>query len=135
MNPASSFASTVVFPRRSPNVRANETVSALVMSDGVTSIRSITGGGLKENVPRVLPEGLGVALRRDAWPVPDIFVAIAEAGGVQVDEMWRTFNMGIGMVLIVPAEQAETVTGAAGMPVFHIGTVVEQSGAERVVLH
>ena len=94
----------------------------------------ITGGGLKENVPRVIPKGLGVDVRRDAWPVPDIFVAIAELGGVNPDEMWRTFNMGIGMVLVVPADQVGRVTTAAGLPVFEIGTVVEQSGPERVVL-
>ena len=101
----------------------------------IRGMAHITGGGLKENVPRVIPEGLGVALRRDAWPVPDIFVAIAEVGGVHPDEMWRTFNMGIGMVLVIPAEQASAVATAAGLPVLRIGTVVEQSGPERVVLH
>jgi phosphoribosylaminoimidazole (AIR) synthetase len=53
---------------------------------------------------------------------------------VHPDALWRTFNMGIGMVLVVPADQAGRVSAAAGLPVFEIGTVVEQSGPERVVL-
>jgi phosphoribosylformylglycinamidine cyclo-ligase len=100
----------------------------------VRALAHVTGGGLKENVPRALPQGLGVELDRDAWPVPPIFEAIQRAGGVHPDEMWRTFNMGIGMAVVVPADQAGSVAEAAGVPVLHIGRVVEQSAPERVVL-
>ena len=109
-------------------------VRELRRSIDIRGMAHVTGGGLKENVPRVIPAGLGVDVQRDSWPVPDIFVAIAQLGGVHPDEMWRTFNMGIGMVLVVPADQAGGVSSAAGMPLFRIGTVVEQSGPERVVL-
>jgi phosphoribosylformylglycinamidine cyclo-ligase len=101
----------------------------------VRALAHITGGGLKENVPRALPQGLGVELDRGTWRVPPIFEAIQRAGGVHPDEMWRTFNMGIGMVVVVPAEGADAVVEAAGLPVHRIGTVVEQSAPERVVLH
>jgi len=103
----------------------------------VRALAHITGGGLLENVPRVLPEGMGVELRRSAWPVPALFTAIEAVGGVHAEEMWRTFNMGIGMVAIVPAAEAAEVTAAAGMEVRNIGTVVARpkgSPSGRVVL-
>jgi phosphoribosylformylglycinamidine cyclo-ligase len=101
----------------------------------VRALAHVTGGGLKENVPRSLPQGLGVELDRGAWPVPPLFDAIQQVGGVHPDEMWRTFNMGIGMVVVVPSgEEAEAVVEAAGLPVHHIGRVVEQAAPERVVL-
>ena len=100
----------------------------------VRGIAHITGGGVKENVPRMLPGGLGVDLERGSWPVPPIFTAIQEVGGVHPDEMWRTFNMGVGMAVVVPAEQGSSLSDVAGLPVFVIGRVVERSGPERVVL-
>ncbi|HVS42578.1 MAG TPA: phosphoribosylformylglycinamidine cyclo-ligase, partial [Candidatus Dormibacteraeota bacterium] len=100
----------------------------------VRAIAHITGGGLKENVPRALPQGLGVELDRDTWPVPALFDAIQRAGGVHPDEMWRTFNMGIGMAVVVPEADAGVVSEAAGLPVYQIGRVVEQAAPERVVL-
>ncbi|MHB8718555.1 MAG: phosphoribosylformylglycinamidine cyclo-ligase [Candidatus Dormibacteria bacterium] len=99
----------------------------------VRAIAHITGGGLIENVPRALPEGLGALLERSSWPVPALFSAIQEVGGVSPDEMWRTFNMGVGLVVAVPADQAPALTAAAGLPVWHIGSVVASSG-ERVTL-
>ena len=111
-----------------------DAVRELRSSLDIRALAHITGGGLKENVPRVLPEGLGVELERDSWPVPAIFGAIEKVGGVHPDEMWRTFNMGIGMVVIVPAEQANAVTSTAGIDVLRIGRVVTQSTSERVVL-
>ena len=101
----------------------------------VRALAHVTGGGLKENVPRAIPEGLGVDLDRSSWSVPAIFTALQEVGGVHPDEIWRTFNMGVGMVAVVPAEQADTVTEAGGLPVWRVGTVVRRSGPERVVLH
>ncbi|HBD99308.1 MAG TPA: phosphoribosylformylglycinamidine cyclo-ligase, partial [Gemmatimonadetes bacterium] len=60
----------------------------------------ITGGGLTGNVPRVLPEGCTARIDPDTWPVPPIFTFLRERGDVPVDEMYRTFNMGIGMALV-----------------------------------
>jgi phosphoribosylformylglycinamidine cyclo-ligase len=66
--------------------------------------------------------------------VPPLFTALERAGGVMPEEMWRTFNMGVGMVLAVPREQAAAVTNAAGVDVWRIGEVVESNGGERVRL-
>jgi phosphoribosylformylglycinamidine cyclo-ligase len=67
----------------------------------IRGIAHITGGGLVENVPRVLPAGCAVALRRDSWPVPPVFSWLSRSGNIDEAEMFRVFNMGIGMVLIV----------------------------------
>ncbi len=109
-------------------------VRALRESVDVRALAHVTGGGLKENTPRVLPAGLGVEIERGSWPVPALFPALQNAGGISPDEMWRTFNMGIGMVVVVPESDAGRVETAAGLPVHRIGRVVEQSGPERVVL-
>jgi phosphoribosylformylglycinamidine cyclo-ligase len=124
------LADMLLEPHRSYLAPVRELRSSL----DVRAIAHITGGGLKENVPRALPQGLGVELDRATWTVPPLFGAIQRAGGVHPDEMWRTFNMGIGMVVVVPADQADAVVAAAGMPVHRIGRVVEQSAPERVVL-
>jgi len=91
----------------------------------------ITGGGFPGNIPRVLPEGLGVRLRRGAWPVPPVFQLIQQGGRVDEAEMYRTFNMGIGMVLIVsPADHhaVEHSLERRGETCFLIGSVVEGEG-------
>ncbi len=100
----------------------------------VRAMAHITGGGLIENVPRALPAGLSAVIDRGSWEVPPLFTAIERAGGVMQEEMWRTFNMGVGMVLAVPREEADAVTSAAGVPLWRIGEVVESTGGERVRL-
>jgi phosphoribosylformylglycinamidine cyclo-ligase len=102
----------------------------------LTDIRAmahITGGGVIDNVPRVLPEGLAATIERSTWSIPPIFTAIQRAGGVHLEEMWRTFNMGVGMVVIVPPDVPE-IAAAAGIPVWRVGEVVPQSGTRRVIL-
>jgi phosphoribosylformylglycinamidine cyclo-ligase len=94
-------------------------------------VAHITGGGLIENVPRCLPEGLGAQIEAAAWQRPKIFRLI-ESKGVREDEMWRTFNMGIGMVLVVrPADSAELLRALDGSDAAVIGRVVRQAGPER----
>ncbi|HEX5421239.1 MAG TPA: phosphoribosylformylglycinamidine cyclo-ligase [Gammaproteobacteria bacterium] len=86
----------------------------------------ITGGGLLENIPRVLPEGLGVRLNASSWPRPPVFAWLADAG-IEPAEMYRTFNCGIGMILITAPEHAEAAIAhlqAAGERAYRIGTVV-----------
>ena len=86
----------------------------------------ITGGGLTENIPRILPPGTGVTLERQKWPVPAVFKLIQEAGKVADAEMLRTFNMGIGMVLVVPDSETDTVMSdlaARGEKAYLIGEV------------
>ena len=100
----------------------------------VRALAHITGGGLIDNIPRVLPAGLAAQIDRATWTVPPIFLALQQAGGIHPEEMWRTFNMGIGMVAIVPPEDAARVTRAGGIPVHRIGRVVTAATAELVQL-
>ena len=95
----------------------------------------VTGGGLIENVPRALPEGLGAEIVEGSWPVPPIFDLLAEASGAGLDDLRSTFNLGIGMVLVVAPEQAVAVVErcvAGGTPAFAIGRVVPGGGSRFV---
>jgi phosphoribosylformylglycinamidine cyclo-ligase len=87
----------------------------------------ITGGGLTDNLPRVLPEGTGARVKVGSWDIPEVFRFLATAGEVPEDDLWRTFNMGVGMVLIVPPrklEKALRLLREAGCPGFPMGNVV-----------
>lgn len=114
------------------------TVLALLERFDVRGIAHITGGGLHENVPRMLPEGTAAVLRWGAWEVPPIFGLIQRLGPVAQAEMEATFNLGLGMVLAVPADQAEAVAAAArelGEAAWVVGEVVAaEAGAPRVVV-
>ncbi|MCC7412225.1 MAG: phosphoribosylformylglycinamidine cyclo-ligase [Gammaproteobacteria bacterium] len=101
----------------------------------VHAIAHITGGGLIENVPRVLPAGTGITIDAGTWPRPAVFDWLQRTGDIPAQDMLRTFNMGIGMVLIVPAAQTDAALAAlaaAGEQAWRIGTVEAASGAERV---
>jgi phosphoribosylformylglycinamidine cyclo-ligase len=87
----------------------------------------ITGGGILGNVPRVLPDGVGVRLNSAAWEVPPIFELIRKRGRIANDEMYGTFNMGLGMILVV--DPADVPSGA-----LVVGEVVRHSGPDRVVI-
>jgi phosphoribosylformylglycinamidine cyclo-ligase len=94
----------------------------------IHAMAHITGGGLLDNIPRVLPRGLSAQLEAGSWPRPDLFGWLALTGGIDNKEMLRTFNCGIGYVLIAAAEQTEELVGAlrdAGEAVFELGTIVE----------
>ena len=84
-------------------------LAAIRANDGIKALAHIPGGGLPENLPRVLPEGLAARIDLSAIPVPPVFGWLAEAGGVVQSEMLRTFNCGIGMVVAVAEDQAEAV--------------------------
>jgi phosphoribosylformylglycinamidine cyclo-ligase len=75
----------------------------------IKGMAHITGGGLLENIPRILPEGCSVQLEKARWKVPKIFKIVQELGGVEDGEMFHVFNMGIGMIMIVPQSDAEVV--------------------------
>jgi phosphoribosylformylglycinamidine cyclo-ligase len=97
----------------------------------VKALAHITGGGLYENIPRVLPEGLAAEIDARRWPLPPVFAWLMQAGGVADAEMARTFNCGIGMMAVVEPDKAEAVAAqltAAGETVFPIGRIVARRG-------
>jgi phosphoribosylformylglycinamidine cyclo-ligase len=103
---------------------------AALASGGVKAFAHITGGGLLENIPRVLPEGMAAELDTRLWPLPPVFRWLAESGGIAAFEMARTFNCGIGMVAVVAPRAVERVTAAlaaAGEQVHRIGRIVPRA--------
>ena len=91
------------------------------------AVSHITGGGFYENIPRMLPAGVRARVRKDAMPVPPIFRLIAEKGGIPERDMYNTYNMGVGLVIGVPAAQADEavrVLKAAGETAAVIGECV-----------
>ena len=95
----------------------------------------ITGGGFYENIPRALPEHMGAEVNGAAWTIPPVFRLLQEWGNVDWTEMYRTFNMGIGMVLIVSSDEADRIMArlnAQNETVYHIGHVTE--GMHEVVI-
>ena len=108
--------------------------------DGATGIRiaglaHITGGGITENLPRVLPRGTAAVIGLGSWPVQPIFEHLQKLGDVPKEEMLRTFNMGLGMLLIVPAnkfKKAQMLLERAGEKVYTVGRIVK---GDRKVLY
>jgi phosphoribosylformylglycinamidine cyclo-ligase/phosphoribosylamine--glycine ligase/phosphoribosylformylglycinamidine cyclo-ligase len=90
----------------------------------VKALAHLTGGGIIENLPRVLPEGLGAAVVRGSWPVPPLFSLIEARGGVAPDEMFRVFNMGLGLVVIVAPADVVALQARLGEPSWVVGEVV-----------
>lgn len=112
-------------------------VLAAIKTGHVKALAHITGGGLLENIPRVLPEGIGVWLSAKNWQVPPVFHWLAKAGHIDAKEMARTFNCGIGMVVVVASSDVEEVTKiltSAGEKVFRIGEVETNRSQHRVTL-
>jgi phosphoribosylformylglycinamidine cyclo-ligase len=105
-----------------------KTVLNLLRDFPVHGIAHITGGGFTDNIPRILPKGLRAVIRRGTWPVPPIFRILQEGGRVSEAEMFRTFNNGIGLVLVVPPSRAEPICRrlkTLGEKAFRIGFVEE----------
>jgi len=105
----------------------------------INGIAHITGGGILENVPRILPRGCSAHIRKDSWEIPAIFRILQEAGNVETNEMYRTFNMGIGMVLAVSKNDLEDILcrlSGLGEKAWMIGDVISitESQTEKVVL-
>ena len=104
---------------------------AAVRAGGVHALAHITGGGLTENLPRVLPKDLGADIDLTAWTLPPVFTWLAQAGGIEQAEMLKTFNSGIGMILAVAADRADALTELLtqeGETVHRLGTVTEGAG-------
>lgn len=123
----SSLGEALLTPTR---LYVKPTLSA-IRAGGVHALAHITGGGLTENIPRVLPEGLGVDIDLSTWHLPPVFKWLVQEGGLEQDELLKTFNAGLGMVLVVSEEAAEGLTwtlSEAGETVHRIGTVTAGEG-------
>jgi phosphoribosylformylglycinamidine cyclo-ligase len=110
-------------------------LKAIRTTKSVKALAHITGGGFPDNIPRVLPKGLGAEIDLTRVPVPPVFQWLASAGNVAQAEMLRTFNCGIGMIAVVAANEADAVEAAlksAGEAVVRLGTLVPNSADERV---
>lgn len=110
---------------------------AAIRQGGVHALAHITGGGLVENIPRVMPDGLGVDLDAGQWPLLPVFSWLGKAGGIAHTELARTFNCGIGMCVIVEADQAAALKATLeeqGETVYEIGHVVERANGECVAI-
>jgi len=92
----------------------------------IKGLAHITGGGLTDNIPRILPEGTAVQIEKSSWPVLPIFKSMQEIGNVSEPEMFRTFNMGVGMVIVIAPENLDSVRTQLkrSSEVFEIGRVV-----------
>ncbi|WP_147124669.1 phosphoribosylformylglycinamidine cyclo-ligase [Shimia ponticola] len=104
---------------------------AALRAHPVRGLIHVTGGGLTENTPRALPEGLGAEIDLNAWDLPPVFKWLADAGGIAEAEMLKTFNAGIGMVVIVPQSDAEATAATltqAGETVVQLGRVTAGEG-------
>lgn len=102
----------------------------IVSKGGVKGIAHITGGGFTDNIPRVFPEGFGASIYKDSWEMPAVFKWLQEAGKIEDSEMMRTFNMGIGMVLVVTPEAANRIleNGSDTEKAYRIGEVISGKG-------
>ncbi|MEG1454373.1 MAG: phosphoribosylformylglycinamidine cyclo-ligase [Comamonas sp.] len=110
-------------------------VLAVLAEHPIKALAHITGGGLLENIPRVLPDGLAAHLDAGSWPQTELFAWLQATAGIDAVEMNRTFNNGIGMVVVVPAEQAQTIATALqglGETVYTIGRIAARGDGQPV---
>jgi phosphoribosylformylglycinamidine cyclo-ligase len=109
-------------------------VQSLLAEKLLKGMAHITGGGLVENIPRILPEAVSVVIEK-TWPVPPLFAFLVQAGNISQAERYRVFNMGIGMVLVIESKnlgRVEAALGKMGEEFFLIGQVIENRTGERV---
>jgi phosphoribosylformylglycinamidine cyclo-ligase len=112
-------------------------VLATLQKHPIKALAHITGGGLLENIPRVLPEGTAAHLKKGSWPQTELFAWLQKTAGIDDFEMNRTFNNGIGMVVVLPAAEAaaaaQTLRGL-GEQVYEIGTIAARGTGAPVVV-
>ena len=118
-----------------PHINYTNHISYLIKKGiNIHGIAHITGGGLIENIPRILPNKCAVVLKKDSWPTLDVFTSIQSIGDIAEKEMYRTFNMGIGMVLVIEDKELEIVSNTLQniSPIFEIGKIVH--GNKEVII-
>lgn len=129
-----SLAEVLLEPTR---LYVQSLISAIKGGAAIKGLAHITGGGLSDNIPRVLPDGLGVRLDATRWPLPPIFRWMAKTSHLSAADMARTFNCGIGMVAVVDKGQAVEIAKIltdAGETVYSIGTVEAMTGEDLVTI-
>ena len=113
-----------------------KSVLSLIEQYPVHAISHITGGGLLENIPRVLPGNLAAKLDNTSWVFPEIFQFLQDNGNIDIMEMYRVFNCGVGMVLVVPAEQSKSAIehmNEQGEKAWLIGEIVANEGSQVII--
>lgn len=108
----------------------------LLQAYPIKALAHITGGGLIDNVPRVLPETCDAVIEKKSWEVPPVFQIIAQASGAPEEDLFRSLNMGVGMVIVIPAEHADVLSvelQKAGETVWRMGEIEEGIGKTRLV--
>jgi len=114
-----------------------KSIHALLEEIDVHAMSHITGGGLLENLPRVMPENTRAKINASSWQMPEVFKWLQQQGNIDLQEMYRTFNCGIGMVLVVNAEDADAaidVLNKAGEQAFRLGKITSSKGAADVIV-
>jgi phosphoribosylformylglycinamidine cyclo-ligase len=127
------FRAAVMEPTR---LYVKSVLAALTAHPRIKALAHITGGGLLENIPRVLPQGMSAHLDKGSWPQSELFAWLQQTAAISDHEMNRTFNNGIGMVVVVGAADAQAVAATlrgAGETVYEIGSIAPDEGA-RVTL-
>jgi phosphoribosylformylglycinamidine cyclo-ligase len=131
--PGQTLGEAIITPTR---IYVKSCLSAIHETGAIKALAHITGGGFPDNIPRVLTEGLGVRLDLARVPVQPVFKWLAATGKIAQGEMLRTFNCGIGMIVIAAAKDADNVCAAltrAGETALRIGEVIRASGETRVI--
>jgi phosphoribosylformylglycinamidine cyclo-ligase len=131
--PAQSLGEAVLTPTR---IYVKACLAAIRATKAVKGFAHITGGGFPDNIPRVLPKGMGARIDLTKVAIPPVFKWLADAGNIAQNEMLRTFNCGIGMIAVASSKDADAVSAAltqAGEQVATIGTVIRAQGDDRVV--
>jgi phosphoribosylformylglycinamidine cyclo-ligase len=131
-DPSRTLGEALLTPTR---LYVRSCLAAIRQTKAVKALAHITGGGFVDNIPRVLPEGLGVSLDLDRVPVLPVFKWLAASGKVSEAEMLRTFNCGIGMVAVLERSAAKAASDCFsehGEPVVQLGEIVEADDSTRV---
>ena len=130
--PKQSLGEAILIPTR---IYVKACLAAMRETDAVKGLAHITGGGFPDNIPRILPKGLGARIDLARVAVPAVFQWLASEGGIAESEMLRTFNCGIGMIVVASPEKAEAVVKAftrAGETVVMLGDIISASGDTSV---
>jgi phosphoribosylformylglycinamidine cyclo-ligase len=130
--PKQSLGEAILTPTR---IYVKACLAAIRETNAVKGLAHITGGGFPDNIPRILPKGLGARIDLARVAVPAVFQWLASEGGIAESEMLRTFNCGIGMIVVTSPEKADAVVNAftrAGETVVMLGNIVSASGNTSV---